>query len=83
MSADKLKIELCMGSSCFARGNSSALMAIENYIEENGLQDRIELEGHLCLGKCNSGPHVAIDGQEFSCLSDECIIDILRKKLEE
>lgn len=82
MAADKIKIELCMGSSCFARGNSSMLMALENYIEEKNLADRIELEGHLCLGKCNNGPHVAIDGEEYSGLDVDCFLDILRKKLE-
>ena len=82
MIADRIRIELCMGSSCFARGNSSVLMAIENFIEENDLVDRIELEGHLCLGACKSGPHVTIDGKEYSGLSSDQVIGILRKMLE-
>ena len=67
---NKLKVELCMGSSCFARGNSGILSDLEGFISENGLEDRVELEGHLCLGKCNSGPHITIG-------------DIVRKALEE
>ena len=82
MIADRIKIELCMGSSCFARGNSSVLMAIENFIEENDLSDRIELEGHLCLGSCKSGPHVTIDGKEYSGLTDDKVIALLREMLE-
>ncbi len=82
MADDKIKIELCMGSSCFARGNSSVLSAIEAFASENGLEDRLELEGHLCLGKCNSGPHIAINGKEFSCLDEDCIIDLIKKELE-
>ena len=35
MADTTIKVELCMGSSCFARGNSSVLSAIENYINEN------------------------------------------------
>ena len=57
---EKLRVELCMGSSCFARGNSSTLMGLEGFVEENGLSDRVDLEGHLCLGKCNTGPHLKI-----------------------
>ena len=80
--SEKVKIELCMGSSCFARGNSGVLQAIETFAQETGSGDRIELEGHLCLGKCNSGPHITIDGETYSCLDEECIIDLIRKKLE-
>ena len=82
MADNTVKVELCMGSSCFARVNSSILSAIENYISENDLSDRVELEGHLCLGRCNSGPHVAINGKEYSALDEDCIVDLLKKELE-
>ncbi|HIV98979.1 MAG TPA: NAD(P)H-dependent oxidoreductase subunit E [Candidatus Ornithospirochaeta avicola] len=71
-----------MGSSCFARGNSQVLSAIEGYISENNLEDRVEFEGHLCLGRCNSGPHVSINGKEYSALDADCIIDLLKAELE-
>ena len=28
---EKLRVELCMGSSCFARGNSGTLMSLEEF----------------------------------------------------
>ena len=81
-SEKKVTVELCMGSSCFARGNSLALSDLESYIEDNNLGDKIELVGHLCLGKCNSGPHVMINGVEYSAVSSDCVIDLLEKELE-
>ncbi len=77
----KVTVELCMGSSCFARGNSSALSELETFLEENDLSDRVELQGHLCLGKCNSGPHVMIDGVEYSAMSSDCLIDLIQEAL--
>ena len=77
----KIVVELCMGSSCFARGNSTSLQELEEFIEENGLEDKVELEGHLCLGECNKGPHVRIDGEEYSAVNSRCIIDLLKEKL--
>ncbi len=80
---EKLRVELCMGSSCFARGNSVTLMSLEEFAEQNGLSDRIELEGHLCLGKCNSGPHIRIGDKEYSGVTDpDAVIDLVRKALE-
>ena len=71
---EKLVVELCMGSSCFARGNSGILMGLEQYIEENGLSDKVELEGHLCLGKCKEGPNLRIDGTDFSAITPEMLV---------
>ena len=58
--AENITVEICMGSSCFARGNSENLQAIEAYLTENGLEDRVELIGHLCLGRCKEGPNLRI-----------------------
>ncbi len=81
---ERLQIELCMGSSCFARGNNNVLSILEEYIAENGLEDRIELGGHLCLGRCSTGPHIMIGGKEYSGIVDSaCITDIVAKTLEE
>ena len=78
-----ITVELCMGSSCFARGNSENLQAIESFLSENGLSDRVELVGHLCLGRCNEGPNLRIAGKDYSGLTPDGVVDILRKELEE
>ena len=81
--ARKISVELCMGSSCFARGNSEILQAIESYISEKGLEDQVELVGHLCLGKCKEGPNLRIDGTAFSAITPEEAVAHLAKALEE
>ena len=52
------EIKICMGSACFARGNSQNVETIENYIKENGLDAKIELVGSHCEGKCADGPNL-------------------------
>ena len=80
--ANNITVELCMGSSCFARGNSEVLQAVEAYINEHDLQDRVELVGHLCLGRCKEGPNVRIDGIDYSALSAEEVVALMVKALE-
>ena len=58
----KHEITICMGSSCFARGNDGNLNFIEYYINENGLDAEIELVGARCENKCADGPNITIDG---------------------
>ena len=79
---EKILVELCMGSSCFARGNAQTLTMLENYIAENTLGDRVELIGHLCLGACSIGPNVKIGEVTHSGISSECVLDLLREALD-
>ncbi|CCY23822.1 MAG: (2Fe-2S) ferredoxin domain-containing protein [Brachyspira sp.] len=73
-----MKITVCMGSSCFARGNDQNLEFIEKYIKENGLEAEIELAGNRCEGKCATGPNIIIDGVEYTEMNEEKLEKILK-----
>lgn len=79
----KLNISVCMGSSCFARGNSSNLEFIENYIKENKLEAEIDLSGSRCEGKCVSGPNMIINGVEYTEVDEDKLKEILDKLMSE
>ena len=73
-----MKITVCMGSSCFARGNDQNLEFIEKYIKENGLEAEIELAGNRCEGKCATGPNIIIYGVEYTEMNEEKLEKILK-----
>jgi NADH:ubiquinone oxidoreductase subunit E len=77
----KITIELCLGSSCFARGNSQALSNLEGYIKEHKLEQSVELVGHLCLADCSRGPNLKIDSQQYAGVRPECVVDLLVEAL--
>ncbi len=76
------KIVICMGSSCFARGNEENLRVIENFIEENGVDAQIELSGKCCVGECSDGPNIIIDGVCHHRVGREMLIDLLGEKFK-
>jgi NADH:ubiquinone oxidoreductase subunit E len=76
----KQKIMICMGSSCFARGNEDNLRLIEDYIEEHQLGDRIELSGRCCAKQCAEGPNISIDGVLYNGVSKEKLLKLLDEK---
>lgn len=73
----KHNIKVCMGSSCFARGNMENLQYIENYISENNLDTEIELVGALCSEKCSSGPNIFVDDVLYNEVDEEKLKEIL------
>jgi len=57
-----IEIVVCLGSSCFARGNSENLAIINSHIENNGLIASVRLTGRLCQDQCKQGPNLTIGG---------------------
>lgn len=73
-----LNITVCMGSSCFARGNGVNLEVLENWLDENGLQAEVNLTGTRCEGLCADGPNLIVNGQIFHRVNRDILLDILR-----
>ena len=71
-----MKIKLCLGSACFARGNREILNFLESEISAAPRFD-LELSACLCQDECGSGPNVFIDEQRY----EEMTLDKLRKIL--
>ena len=64
----KPHIEICLGSSCFARGNEKNLRIIEEFIAENRLTDEVDLilDCSLCKGNCSKGPNITFNNKLYS-----------------
>ncbi|MBE7712734.1 MAG: (2Fe-2S) ferredoxin domain-containing protein [Cyanobacteria bacterium SIG26] len=73
----KHNIKVCMGSSCFARGNLDNLNFLENYIQENNLDAQIELVGGLCTEDCGCGPNIYINDKKYTEVNIEKLEEIL------
>ena len=75
-------IEICMGSSCFSRGNPENLKAIQEYIANVGLAAAIQVSGHLCEDECSEGPNLRINGRTFHGITPEKVRALLDAELK-
>ena len=46
------------------------LNAIRSKVKTYGLEDKVELAGRFCMGKCTEGVCVTVDGQLYSVSPD-------------
>lgn len=72
-------IKVCMGSSCFARGNAKNLQFIQKFIDENNLDAEVEITGLRCCDKCSKGPNICIADTEYNNIDQGTLLDILNK----
>ena len=61
-----MKITICLGSSCHLKGSRQVVEQLQYLVNENNLKDQVELAGTFCMGKCQTGVNVTVDGECFS-----------------
>ena len=71
------EIIICMGSSCFARGNKATLAKIKEYITKHKIEDKVLFKGNRCFDKCGKGPNLMIDKKMFHQVNAENVETIL------
>jgi len=74
-------ITICMGSSCFLRGNNRNIEVIQDYISSHSLPQGVELTGHLCQDHCKVGPNVTINDKMYHEVDPIVIIGLLNHYL--
>jgi len=62
MNQPPLEIVICMGSSCFSRGNNRNIEVIESVLASGTARTCCQLQGHLCQDLCKLGPNIVING---------------------
>ena len=61
-----VKVIVCIGSSCHIKGSRKVVEALQNLIAENELGGKVELGGTFCMGRCQEGVCVTVDGEFYS-----------------
>ena len=56
-----MKVTICVGSTCHLLGSRTVVDQLKALVDENHLQDKVELSGKFCMGKCGEGVCVTID----------------------
>lgn len=61
-----MKITVCIGSSCHLKGSRQVVERLQELIDQNKLEDKVDLAGTFCLGNCQAGVCVTVDDELFS-----------------
>ena len=75
-----MKITVCIGSSCHLKGSRHVVKELQNLVAAENLQDKVDLGGTFCMGNCQNGVCIEIDGEPFS-LNPETTKDFFQKEI--
>jgi len=74
------EIKICMGSSCFSRGNKETLQMIQRYLKEHQLERDVILKGNHCFSECSTGPVLKIGPKVYEQVNQENVLEILESE---
>lgn len=77
METTKKEVVICLGSSCFARGNKQLVKIVNDYLRDRNLLNEVRFHGERCFGQCAIGPSLKLDGIIKEKLDEESIINVL------
>ena len=75
-----MKVTVCIGSSCHIKGSRQVVEQLQNLIKENNLDDKVDLGGTFCLGKCQQGVCVTVD-DEFHSVTPENVNEFFENEI--
>ena len=75
-----MKITICIGSSCHLKGSRQIVEELQRLVKEHHVADKVELAGQFCMGRCQQGVCVTLDGA-FHSLTPETAGDFFRTEV--
>ena len=75
----KPEIIICLGSSCFSRGNKEIINEIRTYLKENNLEEKVNFHGAHCFGECSKGPNLKINDKLYNQVDTIKLLNLLEE----
>lgn len=82
MEIKKKEVVICLGSSCFARGNKQLVKIVNDYLRDRNLLNEVRFHGERCFGQCAVGPSLKLDGILKERLDEDSVIEALDEFFE-
>ncbi len=80
---NKIPIKICLGSSCFSRGNHELVPVIRRYLMAKKLEDKVSFSGDHCTKECLKGPNMQVGGRVIHGITKDNVCELLDTNLKD
>jgi NADH:ubiquinone oxidoreductase subunit E len=77
MEIKKKEVVICLGSSCFARGNKQLVKIVNDYLRDRNMLNDVRFHGERCFGECSVGPSLKLEGKLIERLDEDSVVALL------
>ena len=77
-----VRVQVCRGMMCSSYGGGRPLERVfEEELAAAGVLDEVELFAPTCMGSCDSGPCVRINGQKFFHINPPDVRELVQNEI--
>ena len=78
---ERLRVSVCVGTSCFVRGSEVLLHKLIEYIQSEKLEGTVHVEATFCMEHCDQGPNVRVGNQLVQQAAFESVREVIEAEL--
>ncbi len=65
-----ITISVCVGSACHLKGSYEVIKRLQRLIEENNVDNKVEIKGAFCIGRCTEAVSVTVNDEGAFSLNE-------------
>lgn len=80
-----VNVTVCVGSTCHVKGTNQVVERLKAIIAERDISEKVSLKGMFCVGNCQKGVSVTVDGVVYSVQPDtvdDFFADVIEPKIK-
>jgi NADH-quinone oxidoreductase subunit G len=77
---ENVEVNVCFGTGCFLKGAQGLLREILEYINVNGLEDRVNVGASFCFETCDRGPVIRVGETTIEACTPEKAAQAIRRE---
>lgn len=78
-----ITVTICVGSSCHIKGARQMIARFGEFLNNEGLNDKVELKGCFCMERCGEGINWKFNDEVLSSSNVEEGAEMFRKRVLE
>lgn len=77
------EIKICLGSSCYVKGAKQVLTRMQQWVNDEALENDVLLKGSFCMGHCQKGLTIAVQEKSVHYITSENAVEKVVEALKE
>jgi NADH-quinone oxidoreductase subunit G len=78
---NSIKVDVCFGNNCMAKGSKEILKHIVNFVENEKHKDKVDITASICLERCSKGPNIKVADKTIEHCTPKTAEEAIREEL--
>ena len=79
----KVKVAVCIGTSCYTKGSQRLISVLSNKLKETSYGNQIDLRASFCFENCGESPNVKVNNKLIEKADVQKVLTAIEKEIKD